>query len=69
MITIPRYIIIDNGIDALYDILLKLNLKNPLVIVGKKTKKYAPEFDYVYYSHINLKDEKVIRDIAKGYDS
>jgi len=69
MITIPRYITIDNGIDALYDILLKLNLKNPLVIVGKKTKKYAPEFDYVYYSDINLKDEKVIKDITKEYDS
>ena len=39
MIVIPRYIVIEeNGIDKLDDILLKLYLKNPLVITGKKPK-------------------------------
>lgn len=68
MITIPRYIAVDEGRDALYKILSKLNLKNPLVVAGKRTKKYAPDFDYIYYSDIDLED-KNIENITKGYDS
>jgi len=68
MITIPRYIVVDKGRDALYKILSKLNLKNPLVVVGKSTKKYAPDFEYIYYSDINLEDRD-IKNITKGYDS
>lgn len=70
MIVIPRYIVIEeNGIDKLDDILLKLYLKNPLVITGKKTKKYAPNFDCVYYSDIDLNNIKSIKSITKDYDS
>ncbi|AEH06105.1 iron-containing alcohol dehydrogenase [Methanothermococcus okinawensis] len=70
MITIPRYIVIEeNGISALYDILSKLNLKNPLVISGKKTKKYAPNFDRIYYSDVNLDDIVSINKLTKDYDA
>ncbi|ABR56104.1 sn-glycerol-1-phosphate dehydrogenase [Methanococcus aeolicus] len=57
MITTPRYIVIEeNGINLLNDILLKLNLKNPLVITGKRTKKYISNFDYFYYfDYIDIK--------------
>jgi len=60
--------VVDKGRDALYKILSKLNLKNPLVVVGKSTKKYAPDFEYIYYSDINLEDRD-IKNITKGYDS
>ncbi|GBF36153.1 sn-glycerol-1-phosphate dehydrogenase [Methanofervidicoccus abyssi] len=68
MITIPRYIVVDEDRNAIYEILSKLNLKNPLVVVGKSTKKYAPDFEYIYYSDINLEDSD-IKNITKGYDS
>jgi len=68
MITIPRYIAVDEGRDALYKILSKLNLKNPLVVVGKRTKRYAPDFEYIYYSEIKLED-RYIKSITEGYDS
>jgi glycerol-1-phosphate dehydrogenase [NAD(P)+] len=70
MIIIPRYIVIEeNGIEVLYDILSKLNLKNPLVIAGKKTKKYTPDFDYMYYSDVDLDDIPSIKKLTKDYDS
>jgi len=47
MITIPRHIVIGENRDALYKILSKLRLENPLVVVGRRTKKYAPDFDYM----------------------
>ncbi|MBW9224073.1 iron-containing alcohol dehydrogenase [Methanothermococcus sp. SCGC AD-155-E23] len=68
MITIPRYIVVDEGRDALYKILSKLRLKNPLVVVGRRTKKYAPDFDYVYYHEIELEEEN-IKKTTRGYDS
>ncbi|ENN95557.1 3-dehydroquinate synthase [Methanocaldococcus villosus KIN24-T80] len=50
----PRYTIIeDHAINHLNDILKKLSINNPLVITGKKTKKFAPkEFDFIYYSEL-----------------
>ena len=70
MIVIPRYILIEeHGINKLYEILSKLNLKKPLVITGKKTKKYAPNFDYIYYSNIDLDDLNTIKKLLDQYDS
>jgi glycerol-1-phosphate dehydrogenase [NAD(P)+] len=60
MIVIPRYILIKE--DAIYqttDILKKLNLKNPLVITGKNTKKYCKfDFDVQYYNEIDIDEFK-----------
>lgn len=70
MIVIPRYIVIEeNAIDKLSDILLRLYLKKPLIITGKNTKKYAPNFDCIYYSDIDLNNIHHIKSIAKDYDS
>jgi glycerol-1-phosphate dehydrogenase [NAD(P)+] len=70
MITTPRYIVIEeNGINLLNEILLKLNLKNPLVITGKHTKKYISNFgyDYFYYFDVELQNkpnEEFIKNIC-----
>ncbi|HID47126.1 MAG TPA: iron-containing alcohol dehydrogenase [Methanothermococcus okinawensis] len=52
----------------MYKILSKLRLENPLVVVGRRTKKYAPDFDYVYYHEIELEEEN-IKKTTRGYDS
>ncbi len=57
LITTPRYIVIEKkGIDKLENILSKLNLKNPLVISGKNTKKYIKKYNYTVVEYSNFKD-------------
>ncbi|WP_423792126.1 iron-containing alcohol dehydrogenase [Methanocaldococcus indicus] len=63
-ISTPRYTIIEeDAIQKLPYILEKLNLKKPLVVTGKNTKKYNIfDFDYIYYNELeSFKD--------KNYDS
>ncbi|MDK2790210.1 MAG: glycerol-phosphate dehydrogenase [Methanothermococcus sp.] len=70
MIVIPRYVLIEEkATDKIFTILSKLNLKKPLVITGKKTKKYNIGFEYLYYDEIDLNDLDSIVKNAKEYDS
>lgn len=54
IITTPRFTIIEDGaINKLEEVLKKLNLKNPLVVTGKHTKKYCKfPYDIEYYDKI-----------------
>ncbi len=69
MITIPRYILIENGaLNKLDSLLKKLYLSNPIVICGNNTKKYAPNYPQIYYTDINVFDNKFLNNL-KNYDS
>ena len=54
IIITPRYTIIEDGaIKKLEEILKKLNLKNPLIVTGRNTKKFCKfSFDMIYYDEI-----------------
>ena len=54
IITTPRYTIIEDGaINKIEVVLKKLNLKNPLIVTGRNTKKYCKfPYDIAHYDEI-----------------
>ncbi|ACX73409.1 3-dehydroquinate synthase [Methanocaldococcus vulcanius M7] len=68
-ITTPRYTIIeDNAIEKIETVLNKLNLKNPIIITGKTTKKYCKfNYDIEYYNEI-LTNNKIEQKKYSHYD-
>ncbi|NPA62176.1 MAG: iron-containing alcohol dehydrogenase [Methanococci archaeon] len=68
-ITTPRYTIIeDNAIEKIETVLNKLNLKNPIIITGKTTKKYCKfNYDIEYYNEI-LTNNKIEQKKYSNYD-
>ncbi|ABR55136.1 Glutamate-1-semialdehyde 2,1-aminomutase [Methanococcus vannielii SB] len=70
MIVIPRYSLIkEKASERLPELLENLNLKKPLVITGKNTKKYSKGFEFIYYDEIDIYNEEGFQKIGKEYDS
>ena len=68
IIITPRYTIIEDGaINKIEEVLKKLNLRNPLIVTGRNTKKYCKfSYDIEYYDEIL--SSQIIEHNYIGYD-